>query len=263
MSVNFHSFLPSNTTLFTAERNRNNMDTIKGTLAEMMEILNKRMAGFENQLQNSSNTGNLATEFQSFKSFVMDTFKNLQQQIQILAGTLDRQEMQNRRKMLLFHGLTELKDENTAVSVAEVIKNQLGFSEFTADRVKRCHRMGRVTDNQKTRSILVKFHDVSERDKIWLLKTKLKGSGITISEFLTKSRHDIFMAARRKFGINKCWTREGHVFVIGSDDSRHRIFTQNDLDSIPFEVSSKPIAVSKIGATTQAAKIKRGATNKK
>lgn len=67
---------------------------------------------------------------------------------------------------------------------------------------------------------------------MWFAKTKLKGSGITLSEFLTRPRHQLFMSARDKFGVNNCWTKQGLVYVMGADGSRHRVSTLGDLNRI-------------------------------
>ncbi|KAJ0173698.1 hypothetical protein K1T71_010847 [Dendrolimus kikuchii] len=93
-------------------------------------------------------------------------------------------------------------------------------------------------------SILMKFHltDVAIRSKIWSAKTQLKGSGVTLSEFLTKYRHDLFMRARQEFGISKCWSRDGVVFVLGQDGSRHSISRIEDLSVInPTQTTAMPV----------------------
>ncbi|XP_047538577.1 pickpocket protein 28-like [Vanessa atalanta] len=86
--------------------------------------------------------------------------------------------------------------------------------------------------DSKPRPIVVKFTETAIRDKVWFAKTKLKGTGVTESEFLTKSRHNVFLEARKRFGINKCWTRDGLIHIIAPDGSRHRAECLSDLDSI-------------------------------
>ncbi|KOB76554.1 Uncharacterized protein OBRU01_04566 [Operophtera brumata] len=144
---------------------------------------------------------------------------------------VDQSEIRNRSKILLIHGVAEENKEVTATAVSRVVISQLKHAEFSIKDISRWHRMGR-SSNDRPRLILVKFRDVSLRDKLWFSKTHLKDSGITISKFLTKARHEVFMQARQRFGVAKCWTREGYVFVVGPDDIRHRVSCLADLDRI-------------------------------
>ncbi|CAH2096631.1 unnamed protein product [Euphydryas editha] len=61
----------------------------------------------------------------------------------------------------------------------------------------------------------------------------------TPSEFLTKVRHNAFLVARERARINKCWTREGTIFVVTSEVTRHRAECMADLDEIPGPGSTK------------------------
>lgn len=77
------------------------------------------------------------------------------------------------------------------------------------------------------------------KNKAWFAKSKLKGTGITISEFLTKSRHDAFLMARQRLGISKCWTKDGTIICIGPDGTQHRITNVTDLQRIlPVQTAS-------------------------
>ncbi|KAJ0174304.1 hypothetical protein K1T71_010450 [Dendrolimus kikuchii] len=76
--------------------------------------------------------------------------------------------------------------------------------------------------------------------KIWMAKTKLKGSGVTVSEFLTKYRHDLFMRVRQEFGVSKCWTRDGAIFTLRTDDKRHSISCLDDIKLIRHQTTAMP-----------------------
>lgn len=248
------------------------MDAIQTTLTDMRELFHERMADFELQLQKSpistqTTISSLAAEFSSFRSFIIQTLGTLQQQIEKLTQDVDNMEMRGRRKILLLHGVSEVKDEDTAQMVTRVLQDSFKLSEFSASAIKRCHRMGRSTTD-KSRPILFKLHDVDLRDKIWFSKTMLKGSGITVSEFLTKARHNVFMAARDKFGVSQCWTREGNVYVLGPNGSRHRVASLKEFSKItqqqqqveiePMQQTTEIISPVKITVT----KTKRAAARK-
>lgn len=196
-----------------------------------------RMTEFEEEHRKTKssapdNTQGLSLEFAAFRTFVMQSLTMLQQQVNFLAQSIDAKETRGRRKILLLHGVPEAKEEVTAQVVVQVAKERLKVDLKVPD-IKRCHRMGRAT--LKPRPILFKLHDVALRDSIWFGKTGLRGSGITISEFLTKTRHNIFMAARDKFGVNQCWTREGDIYVLDGRGSRHQVSSMDDLDKIDLQ----------------------------
>lgn len=120
----------------------------------------------------------------------------------------------------------------------------LKLTDFAVADIGRCHRMGRQSGASKPRPILCKLRDVGIRDSVWFAKTKLKGTGITVSEFLTRSRHQLFMSARERVGVKNCWTKQGLIYVLGSDGSRQRVNSLDDLNNIE-QVSEKvmsPIA---------------------
>ncbi|CAH1641859.1 unnamed protein product [Spodoptera littoralis] len=206
------------------------------SVTDMSACLLQRMASFEEELKKSPELGGnpsngLSARFSAFRSFAIQAIYSLQQQVNILIQSSDTTEMRRRRKILLVHGVadSEAKEEDTAKVLVKVVREHLSIDLQPSD-IKRCHRMGRTT--RKARPILVKLHSVVLRDNIWHDKTKLKGTGITISEFLTKTRHSVFMSARDRFGVSQCWTRRGTVFVLDSRGIRHRVSTVDDLDKI-------------------------------
>ncbi|CAH2090039.1 unnamed protein product [Euphydryas editha] len=69
------------------------------------------------------------------------------------------------------------------------------------------------------------------KSPVWFAKTKLKGTGFTESEFLRKSRYNVFLEAKKRFGIGKCCTRDGCIYIIAPDGSRNRIVCSSELDT--------------------------------
>lgn len=211
------------------------MDTIKVTLMEVRDLFLTRMATFEGDLEKAGaatqTTTSLVADFASFKSFMLTALRSLQDQVDMLAQETDQLDMRGRRKILLVHGVAETQKEDTAAVVTGVMLNSLGVTGFSASDISRCHRMGRPS-SKAARPIVVKFKDMGTRNKAWFSKKKLKGTGVTLSEFLTKRRHEVFVAARLRFGVKKCWTRDGFVYLTAPDGSEHRITTQAELRRI-------------------------------
>lgn len=218
------------------------MESILESQEQLQVLFSRRMEAFEEELKKKSpspsSTSTVVTEFTSFRTFILAALKGLQDQIRLLAYESDNQEMRARRKILLIHGIPEDTKEDTAAVIAKTVVEQLKVSDFSISDISRCHRMGRLSKPDRPRPILLKVRDMSLRNKLWYAKTTLKGSGITLTEFLTKPRHDTFMAARQQFGVTKCWTRDGFVFVLGHDGSRHRISCIAELSKIAVTMPS-------------------------
>ncbi|CAG4974660.1 unnamed protein product [Colias eurytheme] len=232
------------------------MESLKHTLSEMTVNFNAKMAEFERKLlNNETTTGENTTDFNLFRTFVTSSLKTLHAQVELLLKISDQQETRSRRKMLLFHGVAEEKKENTAELVAKVIADRLELPDVTAECFSRCHRLGHYTA-ERNRPIVVKFDRVPVRDRVWFSKTCLKNSGITISEFLTKARHDAFMLARKKFGVSNCWTQDGNIIVRTADGVRHRVSGADELDAI---ISDPPAEA--LNAASSAAPVSKGSGN--
>lgn len=219
--------------------------SFKDTAFALSEMFNKRMIEFEHRQQKdiqkgSSNspvsTSSLAAEFESFKTFIIVALKSLQRQAELLDREVDRLEMRRRRKMLLLHGVPEDQSEDTTLKITTLVADHLKLSDFSSSSIKSSYRLGRPSD-KKPRPIAIKFTDAAVRDKVWFAKTKLKGSGITQSEFLTKTRHQVFLKARQRFGVVNCWTRDGIIHIMALDGEHHRAECLSDLEGIPHSTS--------------------------
>ncbi|CAG9782257.1 unnamed protein product [Diatraea saccharalis] len=195
----------------------------------MLSTFNHRMKSFESQLQKTSpttDTDALAADFVAFKQFICTTLRTMQYQIEWVAREVDRIEMRGRQKILLLHGV------------------------------------GEMPGSGRPRPILFKVRDVNMRDEIWAAKTGLEGSEVTLSEFLTKARHSVFMEARQRLGVSKCWTREWQVFVLGPSGTRHRVECSEDLGEIVSK-QSKPTPLAVVTKEPVISRARRGATSKK
>ncbi|CAG9790392.1 unnamed protein product [Diatraea saccharalis] len=139
--------------------------------------------------------------------------------------------MNGRRKVLMIHGIPE----DTSQLMSRVVLDKLKADGFTIGDIKDSYRLRQSSNHNKPRPIIAKFQLNSTRNRIWSSKSKLKNTGITLSEYLTHSRRTVFMAAREKYGINRCWTRDGVIPVLGLNNTRHRITYMEELHSIDSE----------------------------
>ncbi|CAH0728914.1 unnamed protein product, partial [Brenthis ino] len=236
------------------------MESIKESLSTLTDMFNARMNEFQQDLHKTSSpvsSSALPTEFNNFRTFIVSVLNTLQRQVEYLALEVDRHEMRRRRKMILFHGVPEIKNEDSAARITSLIADHLDLQNFSTESIKDSYRLGRPA--VKPRPIVVKFSDVNVRNKVWFAKTKLKGTGFTQSEFLTKSRHEAFLVARQRFGVTKCWTRDGCIHIIAPDGSRHRVECKLDLSVIPSNPVKSPqnVSVPKTTDKVVASRVKR------
>ena len=221
------------------------MESFQVSLDEVKELFSAKMAEFQADLSkaapNSSSATTLASlnaDFANFKKLITGTLNNLQQQVELLAQECDRLEMRSRRKILLVHGIPEAPNEDPSQTfiraVVERMKLPLDLNSFS-----RSQRLGR-TSNEKPRPILLKFSRTELRDQVWYAKSTLKGSGVTLSEFLTRGRHSTFLEARKRLGITRSWTRSGVIVVAASDGHQHRITTLSELNKVCPPAASTP-----------------------
>lgn len=220
------------------------MENLQQNIIDLGELVKSQLAEFQNQLKGAipatSPTSNITSQFGAFRSFVLTALENLQRQVELLARQQDELEMRSRRKILLVHGLVETDAEDPEVTVSKFLSERLKMPKLDSASFSRCHRLGRISD-EKPRAILIKFSDYSLRASVWSAKTKLKGTGVTLSEFLIKSRHKVFLAARERFGVARCWTREGNIMVLDPSGKRHRVATMAELKNIPAATQEAPV----------------------
>lgn len=202
------------------------------SIEDLAKWMDARMSEFENSQQHASSAGNptvkvLSADYTNFKSLVWKSLAMLRSQLELIVNGLDRIETHSRRKVLLFHGLAEEDKEDLPKKINSLIQGKMKLSTVNADSVEVCHRLGVKRD--KARPILVRFNTMKHRSAVWNAKTTLKGTKVSISEFLTKPRQDVFAAARKHFGKKHCWSSEGVIVILMPDGSRRKIVTVSEL----------------------------------
>ncbi|KAL4704418.1 hypothetical protein ACJJTC_000417 [Scirpophaga incertulas] len=221
--------------------------TIEANMKAMAETFETKLTKFQAELneacrKNPNSIAALNNEFLAFKSFVCDGLLVLRNQISALNNGLDRIETHFRRKMLLVHGIPEQPSEDTCSKVVSILSAKCKLENYSSKSITSSYRMGKYTpSNSKPRPIVVKFADASVRTALWKNKAALKGSQVTLSEFLTKSRHKIFMAARQKYGITNCWTFGGMIHIKLPNGTKRKLETMEEFLNIPVDTVSSSI----------------------
>lgn len=211
---------------------------LANNLEELEKLFGSRMQDYEEKLKKAtagnepshSSIASLSCEFSEFKTFVLQSLSKIKTQFELLSQGFDKHETFMRRKILLVHGLPEKKDEVLRDTVLKLFTDTMKIPNVSADYLVVCHRLGFT--QSRTRPVLVRFLKMEHRHTIWDNKTTLKGTGITISEFLTRTRHRVFTAARQHFGIKQCWTVEGRILVLLPDKTRRKIESWSEIQAL-------------------------------
>lgn len=202
---------------------------------EMTQMFASKMKSFEESLSRSpaKDVSSLASEFQIFKTFIWKAVTGLKTQMELVLESLDSIEMKSRANILLLHGVVEKNDEDIPSDFIKLCKGALNLSNFVPHSLCLAFRLGRNISSTKPRPILLRFMDQQVRNTVWAAKKRLKGSGLTLSEFLTNVRHAVFVEARKSLGIKGCWTSgSGKVVVVRPNGEKIRVMKMADLRSV-------------------------------
>lgn len=141
----------------------------------------------------------------------------LEEQICLIQGEneelklkIDDIEQHTKLNQLRIFGVPETNQENLNDQLTDIFKNKLDINNC---ELESCYRIGSVKIGHKNshRPIVVKFSNISQRNKIFYNKKQLKGTKISISEELTKSRYELLQMANEKFGKAHVWTTDGKI----------------------------------------------------
>lgn len=207
----------------------------------------KMLSDFEMKLNRTPaakvTVSGLSEEFAAFKEHVLTLLKLLGEQIKVISRSQDISEMKHRRKFLLFHGLPEEEGEDVNVKVCGIVTNQLKIPGASIASFKACHRLGRPSED-RCRPVLVRFTDQSMKSSVWSKKTAFKGTPYSVAEFLTPLRQSLFMQARKEFGMKRCWSLDGNIFVKLPCGVRERLDTEEDIVRLKVSRDMQPPARS-------------------
>lgn len=206
-------------------------------IKELDSKLDVCVASFEARLSGGSATtqpslDKLASDFKQFKVCMKLAIDLIRSQVTQTISAVDDLENRSRRKFLLFRGIKETEGEVLNALLTDIIVNKLKVHDFTTDSIRFCYRLGKDTTGAGKRPILVKFQTLDVRSRIWNSKKELKGAGVSIAEYLTAPRRDIFNEARKLFGVHKCWSQDGCVYLLTSDGAKHRLVSLAQLKEI-------------------------------
>ena len=126
----------------------------------------------------------------------------MNERIDELGNTIDRQEQYSRQNCILIHGIAENKEGNTDQQAIDFISKNLDIKIDEVD-IDISYRIGRYDKTKKKPSpIVVTFSRYNVRGRIFRKKRKSKGTGKTITKSLTTKRIGQLNEARENYGFN-------------------------------------------------------------
>uniref|UniRef100_A0A2A4JIA9 Uncharacterized protein n=1 Tax=Heliothis virescens TaxID=7102 RepID=A0A2A4JIA9_HELVI len=185
----------------------------------------------------------IAEEFRAFRELIYSVLGLLRKQIAECLLHIDGLEMRHRKKALIFQGIPEAENENCTSTILNILNGKLALKDIAVCNIKVSHRLGSPSKDHP-RPILVRFSGIDIKSAIWKAKTGLKGTKISVKEFLTKTRQTVFTRARQHFGMRSCWSQDGVIVIKTSDGSRHRISSMDELKPLLIKYPVKPDASS-------------------
>ena len=195
----------------------------------------RKMGELEAQIQCAGpakdTVARVAEEFRTFRELIFSMLSLLRRQISECAKQIDGLETRHRRKALIFQGIAEAEGEVSGSVILDVVNKKLGLKGINTSSIKACHRLG-VANKDHHRPILVKFSSYDDRSAVWRAKTGLKGSPISIKEFLTKTRQSVFAKARLHFSMRSCWTQDGVIVIKTPDGTKHKLTSLEELSPL-------------------------------
>lgn len=174
------------------------------------------------------------TVFADFERRMMQSLNKLRSELADLKSAFARHMEDVNRKSyadyVIVHGMAEKADEDLYTELCNVFNSKIGVV-LSKEDFAICYRLGKKAVNvgdKRGRPVAVKFLHRWKRNGVYNNKKKLKGSGLVISEMLTKSVRDLFKVVKQYIDVKKCWTWKGDIYI-STDSGRKRIDSASDI----------------------------------
>ena len=155
-------------------------------------------------------------------TFIEKKVASLKRSMQYLETKLDDLEQYSRSNCLVAHGtgisssnnysvfVNNVVDKlNTALQMTEKLSpNDVDIAHFLPSAGKKNNK-----ESPPKKTIIIKFVRRSIRNDVFFSKRKLAGTGMMITESLTKRRMQLLKEAQQEFGVENTWTVKGNVNV--------------------------------------------------
>ena len=214
-------------------------------ITKKMEQMEVRLEQYEkNYKSNKSGSGSAVSDFSGAQQETdLKTLRKELEDLKTLVSTLvprieklekqaDDQEQYSRSNCLIVHGIQNAPKRGEYLENEEFICSELN-KKITLNPPIQVSDLdiAHPLPSKKGNAMIVKFLRRSLRSLIYSKKRQLKGTGVVITESLTKRRLQLLAAAKSKFGQYKAWTMKGDVFAF-HNGKKHQINEFVDIEKI-------------------------------
>lgn len=216
-------------------------------LATQFELgLNEFKKSLKPNISNNSGMdiphGELINKFQNFEEIITSSLETIKNDLKVLemevtenSKNVNLLTLHKNKKMLIIHGVEETNSD-LYEHVTKLFMSKFDIEVRKSD-LNECYRLGhKKIGNKKGRPIVVDFIHCWNRDQLFAVKKKLKGSNIFITEVLTPKIATLFKNIRAVMGI-ATWTRAGNIVVM-VNQKKHIIKSQEEWLELKSNIDS-------------------------
>ncbi|KAL1447519.1 hypothetical protein WDU94_010888 [Cyamophila willieti] len=167
--------------------------------------------------------------FWKFKHDIISELVSMKKALELQSDRTNDLEQYSRRNCILIHGVKEERSEDCialALNLFHRMKLNIDFPH-----IDRAHRLKGKKSPGRSRAIIVKFCSYHHKRMVYSNKKLLKGSGMYVSESLTRSNFQILCEANKAFSQGNVWTLDGRIYVKVGDE-KHVITNMRQLNSL-------------------------------
>lgn len=144
--------------------------------------------------------------------------------ISLLEQSTDFIQQTLKKNSLRFHGLVLDRETNFSVFICKFINDKL-LVDCKLDDINYVYKSGKKNESK---NFIVNFVRNEIKSQVYYAKSKLKGTGVSIYEDLTKSRYELFVKSKNKYGNKNVWTANGRIFAY-SNGTKLEITSESSL----------------------------------
>ena len=98
-------------------------------------------------------------------------------------------------------------------------------ADLTPSDLNRTYRIGQKKAlSNKPRAVTIKFVSYNTRQRIFLNKTFLKGTQVSITESLSAKRMGVLKEARENHQFRNVWTADGKILYKDCNDNKVKLY---------------------------------------
>ncbi|KAK9692564.1 hypothetical protein QE152_g35079 [Popillia japonica] len=158
-------------------------------------------------------------------------WEELKKENKMLVNKIDNMQQYFRRNIIRIFGVPEKENEIVEEIVISLCREKLDI-DIPPANIDRTHRLGSLqTRRNNKRAIIIKFTNSNCKYTVLRNRYKLRGTGIVIVEYLTKSRRDLYIqgdttTVRNKKYLHILWMVQYTYVKVG--DKKHKVNSLQD-----------------------------------